>query len=469
MKRFLTIAAAVLVSAVLWYLGTGLHPLPGLAFLAPLPVLLIAPRVSAGTAFRTGFLAWLGGVSHMWPYFIDTIEQPVPVTVLLLGGSAVVFGALVAMTRALLLRGRPGLAVLALPAGLVTFEFLLSVTSPFGAWWSIAYTQSDVLPLIQSASLTGPWGITFLILLVPSAIAALSAPETTHAQRLRVAGASATVLVAVAAFGFWHLAVEPDRDTVRVGLVAISQQEDYVPVDSPDGRDMVARAITEIERLADQGAQAVVLPEKSLRADESSLTLLAGPLSEVATRRNIHVVAGIVLTTNGTSVNAAIDYPSGVVYAKRYLIPGLEDELEPGTEWQSVPGERWALAVCFDLDWPALVRENRQHGATLLLVPALDFTNDRWLHSRMAVMRGIESGVGIARAPQLGELVASDSRGHILASAETGVTVTRSVLASIPLSTGKTVYVRFGNWFGWLSVALFLGAFVGAVLRRTLR
>jgi apolipoprotein N-acyltransferase len=261
------------------------------------------------------------------------------------------------------------------------------------------------------------------------------------------------------------MAVAPEDDTVRVGLVAISQTPEYVPVDSPDGRDMVARVIVEVERLADQGAQAIVLPEKSWRVEESTLPLLSGPLSEAAHRRNVHVVAGLILTTGATSINAAIDYPSGVVYAKHYLIPGLEDEFEPGTQWQSVPGEPWALSVCYDLDHPGLVRANRQRGATLFLVPALDFTNDYWLHSRMAVMRGVESGFGVARAPQLGELVTSDSRSHVLASARTDVTVTRSVLASIPLDSAETVYVRFGDWFGWLAVALFVLVCAGSVWR----
>ncbi|MGW4774305.1 hypothetical protein ACWEO2_40470 [Nocardia sp. NPDC004278] len=466
MKRFPTLSA-ILVSAVLWYFGTGLHPLPGLVVLAPLPVLLIAPRVAAAAAFFAGFLAWCGSGLRFWSYFIDTVEQPVPVTVLLLGGTATVFGGLVAMTRALLLRGRPGFAVLALPAGWVAFEFSVSLVGQFGAWWSIAYTQFTVLPLIQLASLTGPWGITFLILLVPAAITVLTTPEVTAAQRLRVASATAVLLLAVGAFGWWRLAVAPERDIVRVGLLALSQPPEYVPVDSPDGRDMVARAVTEIDRLADQGAQAVVLPEKAWTADESTLPMLSGPLTEVATRRNIHVVAGLILTSGATSVNAAIDYPSGVRYAKHRLIPGLEDGLGPGTGWQRVPGEPWALAVCFDLDGPDLVRENRRRGATLLLVPALDFTSDHWLHSRMAVMRGIESGVGIARAPQLGELVASDSRGHVLASARTDITVTRSVLASIPLSSGTTVYARFGDWFGWLSIALFALTAVGSIGRRS--
>ncbi|MFC9998266.1 nitrilase-related carbon-nitrogen hydrolase [Nocardia sp. NPDC127526] len=462
MRRVVVVAAAIVSSAALWHFGSGLHPLAGLAFLAPLPVLLLAPRVNGVTAFLAGLLAWLGGQAQMWSYFTVTLEQPAAFTVALLGGSALVFGALVALVRVLLLWERPVLAALVVPAGWVTLEYVLSLVGSTGAWWSIAYTQAEVLPLIQTAAVTGVWGLTFLILLVPAAIAAVTAPATTRAQRIRVGGGLAVALVAVTAFGTWRLSAPYDRENVRVGLAAISQPPDYAPVDSADGRDMVARAVAEIERLADRGARVVVLPEKAWRADESSLPLLSGPLSEVAVRRDVHVVAGLVLTRGGTSVNAAIDFPSGVVYAKHYLVPGLEDELTPGTEFQLVPGEPWALAVCFDLDRPNLVRENHRRGATLLLVPALDFTDDHWLHSRMAVVRGVESGMGVARSAQLGELVASDSRGHVLTSVRADISATATALADIPLTESRTVYARFGDWFAWLSVVLFLLAAIAA-------
>ncbi|WP_067534898.1 nitrilase-related carbon-nitrogen hydrolase [Nocardia crassostreae] len=469
MQRAIVAAAAIALSAALWHFGTGLHPLPGLAFLAPLPVLLLAPRVGGPAAFLAGALAWLGGQAQMWSYFTVTLEQPAAFTVALLGGSALVFGALIALTRVLLLWHRPVLAALVVPAGWVTLEYVLSLAGSTGAWWSIAYTQADVLPFIQTAASTGVWGLTFLILLVPAAAAAVAAPATTRAQWIRVGGGLVVALTAVTAFGAWRLAAPYEREHVRVGLVAISQPPDYVPVDSPDGRDMVARAITEIERLADQGARAVVLPEKAWRADESTLPLLSGPLTEVAARRNVHVVAGLILTRGGTSVNAAIDFPSGVTYAKQYLVPGLENDLTPGTEFTLVPGEPWALAVCFDLDRPNLVRANQRRGATLLLVPALDFTDDHWLHSRMAVLRGVESGMGVARSAQLGELVAGDSRGRVLTSVRADISATATALADIPLTESRTIYARFGDWFAWLSVALFLLAALGAAPLRLRR
>ncbi|WP_306360150.1 hypothetical protein [Nocardia sp. CC227C] len=117
------------------------------------------------------------------------------------------------------------------------------------------------------------------------------------------------------------------------------------------------------------------------------------------------------------------------------------------------PRGRRCASIWTDPPWSG---ENRRLGATLLLVPALDFTDDHWLHSRMAVIRGVESGMGVARTAQLGELVASDPRGRVLASARTDLTMTTSVLADIPLTSEPTVYARFGDWSAWTTVGLFV-------------
>ena len=56
-----------------------------------------------------------------------------------------------------------GAGALVFAAAWVTMEFVNSRLSPYGSWGSVAYTQVDDLPLLQSAALTGLWGIAFLI------------------------------------------------------------------------------------------------------------------------------------------------------------------------------------------------------------------------------------------------------------------------------------------------------------------
>ncbi|WP_169813139.1 nitrilase-related carbon-nitrogen hydrolase [Nocardia jejuensis] len=466
MKTYLSVPMAVVVSAVLWLFGTGLHPYPGLVVLAPVPVLLIASRVPGRIAFAAALVSWLGGAVPFVLYFSGTLEQPWLPTILLLGITATTYASLILLTGTLIRHGRPGAAVLALPAGWVLMEFLLAAIGPFGAWWSLAYTQAEVLPLIQIAAVTGRLGIVFVILLVPAAIAVLIDPHVPRRMRIRCASGTCAVMVAVVGYGLWQLSAPAERGSVAVALVAVSQPEDFVPVDTVEGRDMVVRVVAEVERLTDRGARVVVLPEKAWRAEESTLSDLAVPLTEVARRRGVNIIAGLVLTRGETSVSAAIDFPSGLVYAKNHLVAGWEDELTEGTERAVLPGTGWAMAVCFDLDFPDLVRANRNQGASLLLVPALDFRVDRWLHSRMAVLRGVESGVSVARSPQMGDLVLSDDWGRILATASADVTRTVSVLAIVPEPTHPTVYARFGEWFVAVAILLLAHVVLSAVRSR---
>ncbi len=83
---------AAATSATLFYFGTGLRPMSWCTWLAPLPVLVLAPRVSARTAFTAACAAWLGGETVMWGYFLDTLRIPAAIAVAVIVGSALVFG-----------------------------------------------------------------------------------------------------------------------------------------------------------------------------------------------------------------------------------------------------------------------------------------------------------------------------------------------------------------------------------------
>jgi len=69
-------ALALLSSAVALYFGTGLHPLWWLTWLAPIPVLVVAPRISQKVAFVMAFLAWAVGGLNLWRYFRVSLSVP---------------------------------------------------------------------------------------------------------------------------------------------------------------------------------------------------------------------------------------------------------------------------------------------------------------------------------------------------------------------------------------------------------
>src|SRR5947199_630960 len=101
------------VSAVFAYLGTGLHPIWWALWLAPIPVLAIAPRFGGSVAFLLGAIVWLIGEMNQWRYVRHGIELPPLITVLYFVVPAVVFGLGVLFVRSFIRRGSPFLASLA--------------------------------------------------------------------------------------------------------------------------------------------------------------------------------------------------------------------------------------------------------------------------------------------------------------------------------------------------------------------
>jgi apolipoprotein N-acyltransferase len=108
------------------------------------------------------------------------------------------------------------------------------------------------------------------------------------------------------------------------------------------------------------------------------------------------------------------------------------------------------------MDFPSLSRQYSRDGVSLLVVPASDFVVDGWLHARMAILRGVEGGLSIARSAKLGILTATDDRGRVLAERDTIGPSFATSIANIPVRHDGTLYLIFGNWFAWVCVALLL-------------
>src|SRR4030095_6500043 len=169
----LVVLGAGVASAALFYFGTGLHPIWWLLWLAPVPVLAIAPRIHGGAAFLLGTVVWLLGEMNQWNYLRHVVELPLRTIMLFFLIGSVIFGLAVLFMRSFLRRGLLFLATLAFPVYWVTCEFLNALASPHSTWGNLAYTQMNCLPLIQIASVTGVWGISFVVFLFGGAVAAL--------------------------------------------------------------------------------------------------------------------------------------------------------------------------------------------------------------------------------------------------------------------------------------------------------
>lgn len=461
-NRALRVLAALLGSAVLFYFGTGLTPVAALTWVAPLPVLLLAPRVSWLTAGGVAFLAFLMGTSNSWAFQLRSHDTPLwPVGVMIDVGMTVVFVLAVLAFRLQLRRGRPLLAVLTAPAVWTGALYVVSVSNPMGLASTFANMQGDVPVVLQSAAVTGMWGVEFLVMLAPSAVAVLLAPDMLVALRVRAAVAAAVVLALALGAGALRLAMTSTGPTQKVAAVATNQRVWAPGLDTPAGRDLVARYVDRIAGLPD-GVRTVVLPEQSFSSDEARPAALYDPMRRVAEARDVDVIVGFAYQDGKAKYNYALVFPAGggdpVTYLKHHdtVSPPGHDLVFSPTE-----GIRAGVEICLDVNFPDLTRDYAAAGADLLAIPASDENDNGWQHSRVALLRAVENGVPVVWSDRTGTPMITDGTGRVLADAHTGGPGPfTTVVADVPVGPGATLYTRLGDWFAWLCLAIALGGLV---------
>jgi len=451
------VATALTSAALFW--GTGLHPQWWLTWLAPLPVLLISPRVTRGRAFWMAAAAWFLGSLNMWFYLLMVLAVPIPLVLLLSAVPGCFFGLAVLLFRRLILRGELEKAALCFPAFWVTLEYLNNVSSPHGTFSNLGYTQMDFLPVLQVSSVTGIWGITFCLFLLPATIAALLNRLGSVSQKKRLATAAGVFLALEIAWGSWRVMSTPEPEhSLRVGLMATGVGTTF-PHDDAAALRLLQQYSGKAAGLAAQGAQVIVLPEKIALVSDQATGQADALFAATSARAKASIVVGLDRGTLTKRFNEArLHSPQGTlaaIYDKHHMVPGFENADQPGTTITVLdqPSGIWGMQICKDMDFPALSRQYGAKGVGLLLVPAWDFTLDGWLHGRMAVLRGVESGFTIVRAAKQGLLTVSDDRGRILAQQDAATVPFASLVATAPVRHDHTLYVRWGDWFAWLNAA----------------
>jgi apolipoprotein N-acyltransferase len=451
-------APCLALSAALFFLGTGLAPTWALTWLAAIPVLWIAPRLSAGRAFFVAMAAYAIGGLNMWSYSRTVLPTALVAFILLL--SACLFGATVLLYRKAAVRGKLWQAALIAPAFWVTMEYAVATLSIHGTFGNLGYSQMDFLPILQVASVTGIWGISFCILLFAATIAALlgRGPAST---KIPLALGVAIFLACVFGFGAWRLATTPkDSASIKVGLVASSSPENIHPGSPEEAQAVFQRYADQVKSMAGQGVKLFILPENSGPVTDATQPQVDAFFGQLAKETGAYVAIGVARISPNISWNQERLYsPQGelvAAYNKHHLLPPFENVFTPDVKRAvfNASSGKWGLEICKDMDFPRLSREYSQDGVGLLLVPAWDFVDDGWLHGRMAILRGVEGGFSIARSVKLGILTATDDRGRVLGESKTIGPVFATLVTDVPVRHDATFYSRFGNWFAWLCIVL---------------
>jgi apolipoprotein N-acyltransferase len=413
-------------------------------------------------------------------------------------------------------------AALTAPFLWVSLEFIRSnlgfLTLP---WALLGHSQYQCPPIIQLSSVTGAYGVSFLIVMVNSALTALILAFFPKLARYKPVplfrlsrGATISIVLGTAVltglvvtYGHTILRKPVSEETVKTSL--LQGNIDRVMKTNPRKHasfimqkyaDLTRKAVRDQPRL-------IVWPEAATPGFVLKNITLLTQLTSLVRETGTHFLIGsseypkfekdYSPGPKGTGNTALFFSPKGKVlgqYLKIHLVPfGEYIPLEGIITWPrfivpegkrsfDVPGKQLTLfevdgakfgtIICWEIVFPDLFRQFVNNGANFML----NITNEGWfgeaaLYQMLAisVFRAVENRISVARAANTGISCFIDPCGRIIAKVKNGsrdTLVEGYITRGIPLSRQRTFYTRHGDVFAYVS--LFITGIVMALtfLRR---
>lgn len=382
-------------------------------------------------------------------------------------------------------RLRGYLATLAFPLAWITLEYVLALATPYSTWFSLAYTQYGNLPLLQIVSVTGIWGVSFLIAWFAAVANWVWEQNFKWSQVRGGVGLYAGILVLVLLLGGARLVLFPPQSTtVRVATVTRSfdlfsrvgecEQGDWECIRVLTGESL-DDYLEDSRQAVRAGAKIVVWQEGALWVLEEDEDAFIERGREFARQHDVYLAMGLMVLPRDEAPTyrenkvILID-PSGSLmweYLKSQPVPGDIDTPGDGqVPTQDTPYGQIASVICFDLDWPYISRQAGMAGVDLMLVPADDWLPIDPVHSHMAAITAIGNGFSMIRPTYEGLSIVVDYQGRVLAAMDDFTTEEVVMIADVPMEGVTTIYSRIGDLFAWLCVVGFVAVVGWAVVRR---
>jgi apolipoprotein N-acyltransferase len=382
------------------------------------------------------------------------------------------------------------------PMAFVTADWLgsLSVTGTFG---SPAYSQAGDLPLMQIVSVTGMWGLTFLMAWFASTVNA-AWEHGFHWREVRGPVALfGAALAGVFLFGVVRLNLSaPASPTLDVATVtadgafvdAATQGIDWATFNqSTDEQRAAVRPrlaatvdamLARTESALREGAKVVAWPEGSTWVLEEDRQRAIDRSAALAKQYDayVEVTLGVLTRVPGLEYlrnQAILLEPSGAIvwtYDKtKPVFPGesIVTAAGPGVlPLADTPYGRLSTAICNDMGFPGLLRQAGTNDTDVLFAPTHSmFPVWAAADAAEATFRTVENGFVLMRATGNGPSLIVDPEGRILASRD-DVGSGGILLARIPTHGDVTIYSRFGDLFVYLCMLGLAGLAGLAYVRR---
>jgi apolipoprotein N-acyltransferase len=378
----------------------------------------------------------------------------------------------------------PWARVLVFPLAFTAVDWVMSLGKIVNSTGSPAYSQYSNLALLQILSITGMWGVTFLLMWFASTVNALWEHGFDWRPVRGVVGVFATVLSAALLFGSVRLAFfAPSSPSIAAATITL---DDTIHQQANSGIDWLTfNQSTDAERSAARPQfeatvdQMLARTETALRAgarivgwEEGAATVLEedkpSTLDRVAalareydaylqvsfgvptrTQAEHFVLNQSILVDNTGAIRWTYDKTYPVFPTESYVVIAGDGKLPIADTAYG----RLSTAICNDLHFPPLVRQAGEQNADVLIAPYSDIHPWESEDAVTATYRAIENGVSLLRPAGHGTSTIVDYEGRMLATQNYFTNSSGIMLTTIPTRGVRTVYSRIGDLFAYLCVA----------------
>ena len=362
------------------------------------------------------------------------------------------------------------------PIAATAMDFFSATGSPFGTFGAGAYSQRDFIPAMQIVSVTGLWGVTFVASWLGSLV--------NHFWEVKPARPSLTfagllALILALSFGRTLLPSQPEQTAQIAGFSLpagkLSEVMSQLIAGNEAGfRQLVdelhANELNQIRKMADEGANIVVLQEGAGMGMSDQVDNLIADASAIAIEKNIYIVLPTFDfgKTPAENMVRIID-PNGTVVLTHVKFGGndFEGSLKGDGVLQTVDTSYGKLSaiICWDADFPNAVKQAGEQNVDLLFVPSNDWLEVKDIHAGMAAFRAVENGMSIFRQTGQGVSSVVDAYGReanrvdMFEENASGFTGIQNV--QTPISSVNTLYPSVGDGIGNVMLLGLAGLLIG--------
>ncbi len=355
-------------------------------------------------------------------------------------------------------------ALFLFPVIMVIMEWIQYTFTPLASWGVAAYTMHDNVSLIQTVSLFGMAGLSFLIYWVNVSIASIIIKRKISFPTFQL---PLIMLFLLIVFGSIRYDTSKARgiDTVTVAAVGTDSEASGLPLPTKEITEQTKTALFKrTKTAADGGAKIITWTEAAIFIMPEDEVEWINSITELAAELNITLIASYVSPISQSPLRYEnkyqfIDSLGNIThtYLKHEPVPG-----EPAVQGTSplevtdITGTKVGAAICYDYDFPYLAKGFGELGADMVILPSSDWRGIDPVHTEMAAFRAIEQGHSVLRSTRFGLSAAITPYGEMVSQISSFDGNDKIMYAQLPAKGVITLYSVIQDSFVYLCIGFLL-------------